>query len=84
MLIYQKDIKTILKYAVDLPSLEIKFRSLANVVLDLEIRKKELKNQINDLGHFINQYKRAIESKKEELMEMDKQQLLANKQRRVR
>ena len=80
----QKDIKTILKYAVDLPSLEIKFRSLANVVLDLEIRKKELKNQINDLGHFINQYKRAIESKKEELMEMDKQQLLANKQRRVR
>ena len=32
-----------MKYAVDdLPSIENKFRSLANIVLDLEIKKKEM------------------------------------------
>ena len=41
-LINEKDIKTALKYATDLPSLETKFRGLANTVLDLEIKKKNL------------------------------------------
>jgi transposase len=45
-LINEKDIKTVLKYATDLPSLENKFRDLANIVLDLEIKKKELKNTL--------------------------------------
>ena len=44
-LLNEKDIKTVLKYAFDLPSLEIKFRSLANNVLDLEI--KSLKNKLD-------------------------------------
>jgi hypothetical protein len=70
-LINQKDIKTVLKYAVDLPSLENKFRSLANTVLDLEIKKKELNAQLVDLGHVINQYLNAIDSKKDQLMNMD-------------
>jgi hypothetical protein len=35
--INQKDIKTILRYASDLPSLESEFRGIANTVLDLEI-----------------------------------------------
>jgi hypothetical protein len=64
-LINQKDIKTILKYAADLPSVENKFRDLANVVLDLEIRKKELSAQLIDLVQLINQHKNAIEIKKE-------------------
>jgi hypothetical protein len=60
----QKDIKTILKYAADLPSLENKFRSLANTVLDLEIKKKELSTQVIDLAQVINQYQSVINSKK--------------------
>jgi hypothetical protein len=59
-LINQKDIKTVLKHAHDLPSLENKFYDLANIVLDLEIKKKELKNtimqqntQLFDLGQII-------------------------------
>ena len=55
-LINQSDIKTILKYAVDLPSLENKFRNLANTVLDLEIKKNELSVQLVDLAQVINQY----------------------------
>jgi hypothetical protein len=46
--------------------LENKFRDLANVVLDLEIRKKELNAQLLDLGHVIKQYQNAIDSKKEQ------------------
>ena len=60
-LINEKDIKTILKYTNDLPSLENKFRSLANTVLDLEIKKKELNTQLIDLVHAINQYQHAID-----------------------
>ena len=63
-LINQADIKAILKYATDLPSLENKFRSLANTVLDLEIRKKELNAQIIDLRHVITHYQNAIDIKK--------------------
>jgi hypothetical protein len=79
-MINQKDIKTVLKYAHDLPSLENKFHDLANIVLDLEIKKKELKNtimqqntQLFDLGQIINQYQNTIDSKKHQLMKMDTQ-----------
>jgi len=76
-LIDQKDIKTVLKYAHDLPSLGNKFRDLANIVLDLEIKKKGLKNtimqqntQLSDLGQIINQYQNTIDSKKYQLKKM--------------
>lgn len=79
-LINQKDIKTVLKYAHDLPSLENKFHDLANIVLDLEIKKKELKNtimhqntQLFDLGQIIIQYQNTIDSKKYQLKKMDTQ-----------
>jgi hypothetical protein len=72
-LINQKDIKAVLKYAYDLSSLENKFHDLANVVLDLEIRKKELNVQLFDLGQAITQYQNIIDSKKLQLMKMDKQ-----------
>ena len=57
----QKDIKTVLKYARDLPSLENEFRDIANTVLDLEIKKKELTAQLLDLKYVINQYQNAID-----------------------
>jgi hypothetical protein len=79
-LINQRDIKTVLKYAHDLPSLENKFHDLANIVFDLEIKKKELKNtimqqnaQLFDLGQVINQYQNTINRKKYQLMKMDTQ-----------
>jgi hypothetical protein len=79
-LINQRDIKTVLKYAHDLPSLENKFHDLANIVLDLEIKKKELKNtitqqntQLFDLGQIIHQYQNTIDRKKYQLMKMDTQ-----------
>jgi hypothetical protein len=59
-LINQKDIRTILGYAVDLPALENKFRSLANTVLDLEIKKKELNCQLMDLRHIMKQYHNTV------------------------
>jgi hypothetical protein len=65
-LINPADIKTILKYAVDLPSLENKFRNLANTVLDLEIKKKELSVQLVDLAQVINQYQAVIDNKKQQ------------------
>ena len=64
-MINEKDIETVLKYAVDLPSLENKFRSLANTVLDLEIKKKELSVQLTDLAQVINQYQSVIDNKKQ-------------------
>ncbi len=79
-LINQKDIMTVIKYAHDLPSIENEFRDLANIVLDLEIKKKELKNtimqqnaQLFDLGQVINQYQNTIDSKTHQLMKMDTQ-----------
>jgi hypothetical protein len=63
-LINPADIKTILKYAVDLLSLENKFRNLANTVLDLEIKKKELSAQLIDLAQVISQYQAVIDNKK--------------------
>jgi DNA-binding CsgD family transcriptional regulator len=67
----QKDIKAILKYAHDLPSLENEFRDIANTVLDLEIKKKELTAQLLDLEHVINQYQNAIDMKRERLSRME-------------
>jgi hypothetical protein len=67
-MINEKDIKTVLKYASDLPILENKFRSLANTVLDLEIKKIELSTQLLDLGHVKNQYKNTFDSKQQQLM----------------
>ena len=78
-LINQKDIMTVIKYAHDLPSLENEFRDLANIVLDLEIKKKELKilscsRMLNYLiGQVINQYQNTIDSKIHQLMKMDTQ-----------
>ena len=71
-LINPADIKTILKYAVDLPSLENKFRNLANTVLDLEIKKKELSVQLVDLAQVINQYQSVIDYKKQYHTDMSK------------
>jgi hypothetical protein len=70
-LINEKDIKSVLKFAADLPSLENKFRGLANSVLDLEIKKKELSAQLVDLGYAIDQNQYAIDNKKEQLMKMN-------------
>jgi hypothetical protein len=72
-LVNEKDIKTILKYATNLPSIENRFHSLANNVLDLEIKKKELSAQLFDLGQIINQYQNTIDSKKYQLKKMDTQ-----------
>jgi hypothetical protein len=63
-LINKKDIKVILGYAADLPSLENRFRSLANTVLDLEIKKKELSAQLIDLAQAINRYQTTIDNNK--------------------
>jgi hypothetical protein len=65
-LINQAGIDTVLKYAIDLPSLENKFRGLANTVLDLEIRKKELSAQLIDLAQAINQYQGVIDNNKQQ------------------
>ena len=59
-IINQKDIRTVLKYATELPSLENKFRGLANTVLDLEIKKKELSAQLVDLGFAIDIKKQTL------------------------
>lgn len=67
----QKDIKTVLKYAYNLPSLENEFRGLAKTVLELEIEKKELSAQLLDLGHIMNQYQNAIDTKRERLTDME-------------
>jgi hypothetical protein len=60
----QKDIKTVLKYAHDLSSLENEFRGLANTVLELEIKKKELNAQLLDLRYLINQSQNAIDEER--------------------
>jgi hypothetical protein len=65
-MINEKDIETVLKYTSDLPILENKYRSLANTVLDLEIKKKELSDQLVDLAQVINQYQDVIDNKKQQ------------------
>jgi hypothetical protein len=71
-LINQKDIRMMLGYAADLPSLENKFRSLVNTVLDLEIKKKELSAQLTDLAQIINQYQSVLDNKKQYYSDMSK------------
>ena len=58
-------------YLADLPSIENTFRSLANTILDLEIKKKELSAQLIDLKHVMNQYQSTIDNKKEQLSRMN-------------
>ena len=67
----QKDIKIVLKYAHDLSTLENEFRGLANAVLDLEIKKKELNTQLLNLRYLINQHQKAIDMKRERLSKME-------------
>jgi hypothetical protein len=63
----------ILRYAGhDLPLLENKIRGLRSEIIDLEFRKKDLKNtiklqsaQLSDLGQVIMRYQNAIDNKKE-------------------
>jgi hypothetical protein len=69
-----------LRYAnYDLPTLETKIQNLTGEVIELEWKKKDLNNtitlwnaQLCDLGQTITQYQNAIESKKQQLMRMDK------------
>jgi hypothetical protein len=69
-----------LRYAEhDLPFLEDKIQKLTGDVIELEWKKKDLNNtttlwnaQLRDLGQTIEQYQKAIEIKKQQLMRMDK------------
>jgi prefoldin subunit 5 len=73
-------ISKFLRYAnYDLPSLEIKIQNLTGDVIELEWKKKDLSNtitlwnaQLRDLGQTIEQYQKAIEIKKQQLMKTDK------------
>jgi transposase len=73
-------ISKFLRYAnYDLPTLENKFQKLTGDVIELEWKKKDLNNtiilwkaQLSDLGLTITQYQNAIESKKQQLMRMNK------------
>jgi hypothetical protein len=63
----------------DLPNLESKIQKLTGDVIELEWKKRDLNNtitlwnaQLTDLGQTITQYQNAIESKKQQLMRMDK------------
>jgi hypothetical protein len=69
-----------LRYADhDLPALENKFQKLTGDVIDLEWKKRDLRDtitlwnaQLSDLGQKITQYQNAIENKKQQLMRMEK------------
>jgi transposase len=73
-------ISKFLRYAnYDLPTLENKIQNLTGDVIELEWKKKDLNNtitlwnaQLSDLGQTIEQYQKAIEIKKQQLMRMDK------------
>jgi hypothetical protein len=73
-------ISKFLRYAnYDLPTLENKIQNLTGDVIELEWKKKDLNNtttlwnaQLSDLGQTITQYQNAIETKKQQLMRMDK------------
>ena len=62
-----------------MPTLENKIQSLTGDVIEREWKKRDLNNtiilwkaQLADLGQTITQYQNAIESKKQQLMRMDK------------
>jgi hypothetical protein len=73
-------ISKFLRYAnYDLPTLENKIQNLTGDVIELEWKKKDLSNtitlwnaQLRDLGQTIEQYQKAIEIKKQQLMRTDK------------
>jgi hypothetical protein len=73
-------ISKFLRYAnQDLPTLENEIQNLTGDVIELEWKKKDLNNtvilwkaQLSDLGQTIVQYQNAIESKKQQLMRMNK------------
>jgi hypothetical protein len=73
-------ISKFIKYAnYDLPSLENKIQKLTGDLIELEWKKRDLNNtitlwnaQLRDLGLTIEQYQNAIESKKQQLMRIDK------------
>jgi transposase len=73
-------ISKFIKYADhDLPTLENKIQNLTGDVIELEWKKKDLNNtitlwnaQLRDLGQTIEQYQKAIEIKKQQLMRTDK------------
>jgi hypothetical protein len=79
-LLSEKHIGNLLKYAtLDLPYLTNEIQRLRNDVLDLEYKKKDLKDtltlwnaQLSDLGKTIMHYQSAIDSKKQQLVRMDK------------
>jgi hypothetical protein len=73
-------ISKFLRYAnYDLPTVENKIQNLTGDVIELEWKKKDLNNtitlwnaQLRDLGQTIEQYQKAIEIKKQQLMRMNK------------
>jgi chromosome segregation ATPase len=79
-LLGEERISKFLRYADhDLPVLENKIQNLTGEVIELEWKKKDLNNtitlwnaQLADLGQTIEQYQKAIEIKKQQLMRMDK------------
>jgi transposase len=79
-LLGEESISKFLRYADhDLPFLENRIQNLTGDVIELEWKKKDLNNtlilwkaQLSDLGQTITQYQNAIESKKQQLMRMDK------------
>jgi hypothetical protein len=74
MLVEEKHISKILRYAgYDLPLLENKIRELRSDIIELELRKKDLKDtiklqsaQLLDLGQAITKFQSAIDSKKQQ------------------
>jgi hypothetical protein len=64
----KKHISKLLEFAVDLPLMESKTRRLRSEIIDLEIKKKDLKDtlklqnaQLLDLGKTITNFQNAIE-----------------------
>ena len=63
----------------DLPSLENTIQNLTGDVIELEWKKRDLNNtitlwnaQLRDLGQTMEQYQKAIEIKKQQLMRTEK------------
>ena len=73
-------ISKFIKYAnYDLPTLENKIQNLTGDVIELEWKKRDLNNtitlwnaQLRDLGLTMEQYQKAIEIKKQQLMRTEK------------
>ena len=80
-LINQKDIQTVLRYAAfDIPTLENRCQQLSNDVLELQLRKKKLGDEvatqcssITHLEKSLSWYKMEIKQKKEIISNLDQQ-----------